>query len=190
MTLAALSVNGLTIRDRQGGAIVADISFTIPAGSALTVIGETGSGKSLIAQALFGLLPETMRACGRISIAGAPAIDVLALVQGHVDARDSFAARANAGQPGGNDAGVVDNDHVARPQQAGQIADALILQQRNALRIDVEQARALSRLCRAQRNPLFGEFKIENIDAHGVSVRRRRPDRPTRADVRRSAQFG
>lgn len=76
MTLAALSVNGLTIRDRQGGAIVADISFTIPAGSALTVIGETGSGKSLIAQALFGLLPETMRACGRISIAGAPAIDV------------------------------------------------------------------------------------------------------------------
>jgi hypothetical protein len=111
-------------------------------------------------------------------------------VQGHVDARDSFAARANAGQPGGNDAGVVDNDYVARPQQAGQIADALILQQRNALRIDVEQARALSRLCRAQRNPLFGEFKIENIAAPGVSVRRRRPARPTRADVRRSAQFG
>ena len=75
MTQAALSVNGLTIRDRQGGAVVADISFAIPPGGALTVIGETGSGKSLIAQALFGLLPETMRAGGRISIAGAAPID-------------------------------------------------------------------------------------------------------------------
>ena len=111
-------------------------------------------------------------------------------MQGHIDARDSLAAHANAGQPGGNDAGVVDNNHVARPQQAGQIADAPVDQQRVALWIDVEQARAFARLCRPQRDPFFGEFKIENIDAHGVSVRRRRPDRPTRADVRRSAQFG
>jgi peptide/nickel transport system ATP-binding protein len=40
------------------------------------VVGETGSGKSLVAQALFGLLPPSLRATGQIRIDGGTAFDI------------------------------------------------------------------------------------------------------------------
>ena len=64
MTAPALVLSGLTIRDRSGTALVSDIDLTLASGSVLLLIGETGSGKSLIAQAVMGLLPGAVRIAG------------------------------------------------------------------------------------------------------------------------------
>lgn len=50
--------------------LVRDISFTLPEGGVLTLLGESGSGKSLLAQAIMGNLPAPLRSSGRIEIAG------------------------------------------------------------------------------------------------------------------------
>lgn len=70
MTAPALVLSGLTIRDRSGAALVCDVDLTLANGSVLLLIGETGSGKSLIAQAVMGLLPAGFSASGSISING------------------------------------------------------------------------------------------------------------------------
>lgn len=59
MTEALLTIDGLTIRDRVGASLVDGVTLRIPKSGAMTLIGETGSGKSLIAQAIFGLLPAS-----------------------------------------------------------------------------------------------------------------------------------
>jgi len=46
------------------------VSFDLERGGRLGLIGESGSGKSITALSLLGLLPESMRASGRITIAG------------------------------------------------------------------------------------------------------------------------
>ena len=66
----ALEIANLTIRDPGGRELVSDVTLAIPRGGVLTLIGETGSGKSLIAQAVFGLLPPTLSATGTIRVAG------------------------------------------------------------------------------------------------------------------------
>ena len=71
----ALAVEGLHIRDASGNAVIEGISFAIRRGGALTLIGETGSGKSLVALALLGLLPSGMKATGTIALAGARPFD-------------------------------------------------------------------------------------------------------------------
>lgn len=55
--------------------MVDPISLRLEAGKAVTLIGETGSGKSLCAQALLGLLPKGLCASGNLSIHG-KSIDV------------------------------------------------------------------------------------------------------------------
>jgi len=66
----ALRVAGLRVRDPAGRSLLAGIDLEVPTGGIVTLIGETGSGKSLIAQAIMGLLPETLRADGDIFVAG------------------------------------------------------------------------------------------------------------------------
>ena len=75
MTGTALDIRSLTIRDATGACLVADISLAVGAGEVLVLIGETGSGKSLIAQAILGLLPDGFGASGTIAIGGAQPID-------------------------------------------------------------------------------------------------------------------
>jgi ABC-type glutathione transport system ATPase component len=70
MTEAALTISHLSIRDRNGVALVDDVSLSVPRGGVLTLIGETGSGKSLIAQAVFGLLPSGLSVTGDIRVGG------------------------------------------------------------------------------------------------------------------------
>jgi peptide/nickel transport system ATP-binding protein len=82
----ALEVDGLTVIHREQ-ALVRDISFAIPAGSVLTLLGESGSGKSLLAQAIMGNLPSSLRCTGRLSIGG----DV-------TDASDQHSRHANWGR--------------------------------------------------------------------------------------------
>lgn len=47
---------------------VDDITLHIPAGGVLTLLGESGSGKSLLAQAIMGNLPAPLRCSGAIEI--------------------------------------------------------------------------------------------------------------------------
>ncbi|WP_343864691.1 ABC transporter ATP-binding protein [Caenispirillum bisanense] len=51
-------------------AIVHPTSLTLTAGRPLTILGETGSGKSLLAQAVMGTLPAGLRAEGGIRLLG------------------------------------------------------------------------------------------------------------------------
>jgi peptide/nickel transport system ATP-binding protein len=67
MTL--LEATDLTIT-LDGQPLVRDVGFALAARDRVGLIGESGSGKSLTALALLGLLPEGMRATGRIVIDG------------------------------------------------------------------------------------------------------------------------
>jgi peptide/nickel transport system ATP-binding protein len=58
-----LSVSGLSVNS-----LVRDISFEIGAGERVGLIGESGSGKSLTALSIMGLLPEELRASGSIRL--------------------------------------------------------------------------------------------------------------------------
>lgn len=61
-------VDRLTIRDRAGGAIVRDVSFDVVPGRVTAIVGESGGGKSLIAQAIMGLLPQGLHAEGALRV--------------------------------------------------------------------------------------------------------------------------
>lgn len=68
-------MNALTLRDLSlsgpGGTLLLEgIGFSLGTGEALSLIGETGSGKSLIGQAVMGLLPAGMTARGEILLNG------------------------------------------------------------------------------------------------------------------------
>ena len=60
-----LSVQGLTV-----GSLVRDVSFEIGAGERVGLIGESGSGKSLTALSIMGLLPDELSASGSVSLHG------------------------------------------------------------------------------------------------------------------------
>ena len=58
----SVSIGGLPVLDR--------VALDLAPGEALGVIGESGSGKSMTALAIMGLLPEGARATGRIDLDG------------------------------------------------------------------------------------------------------------------------
>lgn len=68
---ALLNVSGLGIRlaGENPVDLVRDVLFSIAAGERLGVIGESGSGKSLTALAVLGLLGHPLEATGRIEVA-------------------------------------------------------------------------------------------------------------------------
>lgn len=72
MTTALLDVNGLAVRvdDAAGRLLVDEVSFRLEPGQVLCLLGESGSGKSLLAQAVMGTLPAGLRAQGSIGLAG------------------------------------------------------------------------------------------------------------------------
>lgn len=57
----------VTVRDQK---LIEDVAFTIRPGERVGLIGESGSGKSLTALALMGLLPEGLTTTGSIHLAG------------------------------------------------------------------------------------------------------------------------
>jgi peptide/nickel transport system ATP-binding protein len=66
-----LEVRDLTISfGRQSSEVVRSISFTVAEGERLGLIGESGSGKSMTALAIMGLLPETAKVTGSIKFKG------------------------------------------------------------------------------------------------------------------------
>jgi len=60
-----LSVTGLRV-----SSLVRDVSFEIGAGARVGLIGESGSGKSLTALAIMGLLPDELHASGSVRLNG------------------------------------------------------------------------------------------------------------------------
>ncbi|MGH1547888.1 ABC transporter ATP-binding protein [Leifsonia poae] len=65
-----LEVRGLSVATRDGVPLVNDVSFDLRAGERLSLIGESGSGKSLTSFALTGLLPEGLTARGSVLLDG------------------------------------------------------------------------------------------------------------------------
>ncbi|MEU8244019.1 ABC transporter ATP-binding protein [Actinoplanes missouriensis] len=80
MTL--LSVDRLSVADSAGHVLVDDVSFEVAAGDRTGLIGESGSGKSLTALAVLGLLPRGLTATGAVLLAGA---DMIRAPRGHGD---------------------------------------------------------------------------------------------------------
>ncbi|MBB2987191.1 ABC transporter ATP-binding protein [Terracoccus luteus] len=64
-----LVVDGLTV-GTHGQPLVQDVGFSVRRGERVGLIGESGSGKSLTALALMGLLPEGLTATGSVRVAG------------------------------------------------------------------------------------------------------------------------
>ncbi len=77
MNTPHLTIDSLRIASAKsaGQMLVDGVSLTIPKGKSLCVIGETGSGKSLVAQAVMGLLPPGLAVSGSIQIATGTAIN-------------------------------------------------------------------------------------------------------------------
>jgi len=69
MSSAALAVEDLTVKVGPVPA-VHGISFELAAGQRTGLIGESGSGKTLTALALLGLLPDTLSASGHVRYEG------------------------------------------------------------------------------------------------------------------------
>ena len=86
--IPALLVEDLAVafRTRDGEARAVDgVSFALPRGETLCILGESGSGKSVTLKALMRLLPPSARQTGRIAIEGR---DVMAMDAGALsDAR-------------------------------------------------------------------------------------------------------
>lgn len=58
---------------RRRTIVLHDVSFTVGAGEIVVVTGESGAGKSLVADAVLGLLPANARATGTVELDGEPA---------------------------------------------------------------------------------------------------------------------
>lgn len=65
----------------KGRTLLEACSFALNAGERLTMVGESGAGKSLLAQAIMGTLPAALRASGAISIGGVATNGERALTQ-------------------------------------------------------------------------------------------------------------
>lgn len=65
-----LELDSVSIRFGDAPEAVSDATFTVHDGDRLAVIGETGSGKSVLLQAALGLLPSSARVSGQILFNG------------------------------------------------------------------------------------------------------------------------
>lgn len=76
--MSLLEVRDLTVRTSTGRTLLDAVSWSVDRGGRLGVIGESGSGKSLTAAAVLGLLPDGMRATGQVLLDGT---DLLTLTE-------------------------------------------------------------------------------------------------------------
>ncbi|MEK8028247.1 ATP-binding cassette domain-containing protein [Pseudaquabacterium rugosum] len=61
---------GVHLRALPARRLLDGCSFTLRAGQRLTLVGESGAGKSLLAQAIMGTLPAALAAHGRLDVLG------------------------------------------------------------------------------------------------------------------------
>ncbi|MFC0821204.1 ABC transporter ATP-binding protein [Moraxella marmotae] len=67
-----MRIDTLSVHTPDGVALVEPISFDLHANRALIILGETGSGKSLLVQAIMGALPDGLHTKGKIDYQGEP----------------------------------------------------------------------------------------------------------------------
>ncbi len=65
-----LRVSGLAI-SHGGTPMIGPVSFEVPAGASVTIVGETGAGKTLLLRSLMGLLPAGFEMAGEVHVSGA-----------------------------------------------------------------------------------------------------------------------
>ncbi len=70
MTEPVLTLDGLSVRFPGSEPAVADLSLTVAPGEVLSLIGESGSGKSTTLHAIAGLLPPEAKVSGDMRLAG------------------------------------------------------------------------------------------------------------------------
>ncbi|HLR09762.1 MAG TPA: ABC transporter ATP-binding protein [Sporosarcina sp.] len=72
--MAIIDVEHLSIAFEQQGnmqsPVLSDLSVRLEAGEILAIVGSSGSGKSLLAHAILGILPQNAKVDGRISYEG------------------------------------------------------------------------------------------------------------------------
>ena len=68
--MSLLEVQNLSVRFGRSPPAVAEVSFRLDAGERLGVIGESGSGKTVTALAVMGLLAENAALTGSIDLGG------------------------------------------------------------------------------------------------------------------------
>lgn len=71
MSAPELKLQDLAVRDGKGNWLVHPCSFTLQPGMALSIIGGSGSGKSLLVQAIMGSLAPGLKASGEILLGNA-----------------------------------------------------------------------------------------------------------------------
>lgn len=81
-----IKITNLSVSTKDGLTLVEPITLSLQSGQNLTILGETGSGKSLLAQAIMGALPKDLIIQGQIIING----ELLHDNQGSLD-RQKFA---------------------------------------------------------------------------------------------------
>ena len=101
----------------------------------------------------FSRLAGRARACQRL---GRQPLD-----QRHRDARLVRAALSNAVQLGGDHAGVVEHERIARLEQIRQVEDRLVGKRLACVRIDDEQPRRVARSRGPKRDQLLGKMVVE-----------------------------
>lgn len=75
---ALLEIEQLRVTS-DGVTLLESVSLTLQAGERLTIVGETGAGKSLLMQAIMGLLPAPLQSHGRVRVDG---VDLASLSRG------------------------------------------------------------------------------------------------------------
>ena len=65
---ALIQTTDLCVTTLDGLTLVEPISLQLSKGENLTILGETGSGKSLLAQAIMGALPDGLICRGEITV--------------------------------------------------------------------------------------------------------------------------
>lgn len=68
--MTGLRVSGLTVDLPVSGRAVRGVGFTVEAGEVLGVVGESGAGKTMLALALMGLLPDGAEVTGSVRLRG------------------------------------------------------------------------------------------------------------------------
>jgi peptide/nickel transport system ATP-binding protein len=65
-----IAASALSVRTGAGHLALRDVALSIAPGDRLGVVGETGSGKTLLALAMMGMVPDGLTVSGRITIDG------------------------------------------------------------------------------------------------------------------------